>query len=218
MIKILNQYVSPKSLLLFVLETLLTATSILCAAWLRFWSNPTDFDKYINAPLFPWQLLAVMFVFQICFYYGNLYTPVAVQDRNEQLIWLGQSLGVGCLFLGSVYYIFPPLLIGRGVLLISTGLIAAFVMTNRLLLDTAWKMADIRQNNLVLGTGELAMLVVGELSKRQDLTAKVIGLIDTRAEETGRKIMPGTPVLGTIDDLEDVVQRHGVFRIIVAVA
>src|ERR1051325_7792762 len=161
MIQILNQYVSPKSLLLFVLETFLTATAILCAAWLRFWSNPADFEKYISAPMFPWQLLAVMFVFQICFYYGNLYTPVAVQDGNEQIIRLGQSLGVGCLFLGVVYYLFPPLLIGRGVFLISTGLIAAFVVANRLLLDTAWKMADIGQNSLVLGTGDLATLVVG---------------------------------------------------------
>src|SRR5579872_5799598 len=102
MIQILNQYVSPKSILLFILETLLTVTAILCAAWLRFWSNPADFDRYVTAPMFPWQLLAVMLVFQICFYYGNLYAPLAVQDRNEQLIRLGQSLGVGCLFLGLV--------------------------------------------------------------------------------------------------------------------
>src|SRR5262245_34798335 len=128
MIQILNQYVSPKSLLLFVLETMLTAAAILCAAWLRFWPNPSDFDHYVSAPMFLWQLLAVMFVFQICFYYGNLYTPLTVQDRNEQLIRLGQSLGVGCLFLGVVYYIFPPLLMGRGVFLISTCLMVAFVV------------------------------------------------------------------------------------------
>src|SRR5215471_13670735 len=120
MIQILNQYVSPKSLLLFVLETILTAAAILCAAWLRFRPNPGDFDRYVNAPMFPWQLLAVIFVFQICFYYGNLYAPVAVKDRNEQLIRLGQAVGVGCLFLGIVYYIYPSLLIGRGVFLIGT--------------------------------------------------------------------------------------------------
>ena len=216
MIQILNQYVSAKSLLLFILEILLTASAILCAAWLRFWSNPTDFDRYISTPMFPWQLLAVMCVFQICFYYGNLYTPVALQDRNEQLIRLGQSLGVGCVFLGIVYYVFPPLLIGRGVFLIGTGLTAAFVVASRLLLNTAWNVANIRQNNLVLGTGDVAMLVAGELNKRQDLPVKVIGFLDTTDEATGQEIMPGTPVLGTIDDLEKIVQRHDISRIIVA--
>jgi sugar transferase (PEP-CTERM system associated) len=218
MIQLLDQYVSPKSLLLFVLEAILTAISILCAVWLRFWQNPGDFDRYVNAPMFPWQLLAVMLVFQICFYYGNLYSPLTVQDRNEQYIRLGQSLGVGCVFLGVVYYIFPPLLIGRGVLLIGTGLIVAFVLGVRMLLDTAWKAADIRQNSLVLGTGDLAALVADELNKRQDLSARVVGCLGASREQTGREIIPGMRVLGTIDDLESVVERHSVSRIIVAVS
>ena len=217
MIRILNQYVSPKCVLLFILETLLTVTAILCAVWLRFWSNPADFERYVTAPMFRWQLLAVMLVFQICFYYGNLYAPVAVHDRNEQLIRLGQSLGVACLSLGVVYYLFPPLLMDRGVFLISTGLIAALIVATRLFLDTAWRVAGIRQNSLILGTGDLATLVVSELNRRQDLAAKVVGFLGASAEETGSDVVPGGPVLGTIDDLEDVVRRYDVHRIIVAV-
>jgi hypothetical protein len=81
------------------------------------------------------QGLVVILIFQLCFYYSDLYNLNVLHGRTEQLICLGQSLGSACVLLGALYYIFPSLLIGRGTFLISVVLIGAFVTINRVVLD-----------------------------------------------------------------------------------
>jgi hypothetical protein len=115
MIRIFSQYVSPKSVLLIVLEAGLLVLALVCGVRLRFWNNPSEFEFYTQLPDFAWQGMVFAGIFQICFYYSDLYDVRAIRHRNEQLISLGQSLGAGSLVAGAIYFIFPDLLIGRGV-------------------------------------------------------------------------------------------------------
>src|ERR1022692_1575340 len=138
MIRIFSRYVSPKSLLLIVLEAGLLVLALVCGVRLRFWNSPSEFAFYTQLPDFAWQGLVFAGIFQICFYYSDLYDLRAIRHRHEQLISLGQSLGAGCLLLGQslgagclllglAYFVFPDLLIGRGVFFISTLLVVLFV-------------------------------------------------------------------------------------------
>ena len=97
MIRIFSQYVSPKSVLLIVLEAALMVLALFCAVRVRFWNNPLEFESYTQLPDFAWQGLVFAGIFQICFYYSDLYDLSAIRHRNEQLVSLGQSLGAGCL-------------------------------------------------------------------------------------------------------------------------
>src|SRR6185437_258803 len=148
MIRIFNQYVSPKSILLMFIEGLLIALALVCGVRLRFWTNPDDIGMVVQFPDIAFQGLMIIL---LCFYYSDLYNLNVIRGRSEQLICLGQSLGSACLLLGALYYIFPGLLIGRGIFLISVLLVGAFVTLNRVLLDRAWKIAAPRQNILILG-------------------------------------------------------------------
>jgi sugar transferase (PEP-CTERM system associated) len=217
MIRIFNQYVSPKSVLLMFTEGALIALALLCAVRLRFWNNPDEMEALLHFPDIAVQGLVIVIIFQLCFYYSDLYNLNVLRGRSEQLICLGQSLGSACLVLGALSYIFPGLLIGRGTFLLSVFLVAAFVTINRVVLDRAWKIAAPKQNLLILGTREMALNVARELKARDDLNVSLVGFIEARPGDSGlAKTLFGHPVIGSADDLEKLAQEYSVARIIVA--
>src|SRR5579863_7120677 len=107
MIRIFSQYVSPKSLLLVLLESGLVILGLLCGARLRFWGSPTEFQIYVQAPEFAFQMAIFTVTMMACFYYSDLYDLSAIRTPREQLVCLGQSFGAACLLLGLLYFIFP---------------------------------------------------------------------------------------------------------------
>jgi len=207
MIRIFNQYVSPKSVLLMFTESALIALALLCALRLRFWSNPDEIDALIHFPDIAVQGLVIIITIQLCFYYSDLYNLNVLRGRSEQLISLGQSL----------YYIFPGLLIGRGTFLISVLLVGAFVTLNRVALDHAWQVAAPKQNIVILGTREMALNVARELTARDDLNISLVGFIDAKSDELSpAEKLFGHPVIGVAEDLERLALEYRVARIVVA--
>jgi len=217
MIRIFNQYVSPKGVLLMFTEGVLIALALLCAVRLRFWNDPSEIGTLLHFPDIAVQGLVIIIIVQLCFYYSDLYNLNVLRGRSEQLICLGQSLGSACLILGALYYVFPGLLIGRGTFLISVFLVAAFVTVNRVVLDRAWKIAAPAQNILILGTHQMALDVARELKARDDLNVNLVGFVEARREDTGTaKSLFGYPVVGAAEDLERLAPEHHISRIVVA--
>ena len=213
MIRIFSQYVSPKSLLLMVLEDVLIACSLLLGAWLRFWNDSAEFANYVKLPVFGGQILIVIVVLQVCFYYSDLYNLSAVRRRYQLVMCLGQGLGSASVLLGLMYYIFPNLLIGRGVFFIGLSLVAISVFASRQALDHAW-IAGQAERILLLGTGELALTVAREVSRRDDLHVALTGFVDI-GNDHGAELF-GRPILGSIERLDALVAQHQISRIVVA--
>ncbi len=198
------------------IESLLMSLALVCGVLVRFWNEPLEFDSYFQFPDFALQVVIFVTIFQICFYYSDLYNVHTTRTRYEQLLCLGQSLGAGCLALGLVYYVFPSLLIGRGVFFISTALAATFVMVSRIALDRAWQFAAPRQNILILGTQELALTVARELTRREDLNLQLVGFVQTAGSTDEQQELFGRPIVGGADKLEQIATEKNVARIIVA--
>src|SRR5437867_1309513 len=103
MIRVFNQYVSVKSVLLMALESLLVVLSLIAGARLRFWTDPVEFILYTNSASFILQAATVLFVLEMCFYYNDLYDLAVVRIPGEQFARLAQALGAGCMLLGGLY-------------------------------------------------------------------------------------------------------------------
>jgi sugar transferase (PEP-CTERM system associated) len=206
MIRIFDQYVSPKRLLLMGLEGILIASALVCGAWLRFFNDPMEFESYVRLPDFGIQVLLVIVVFQTSFHYTDYYKIDPFRSRLDQFLCLGQAVGGASLILGIVYYLVPGLLIGRGVFFISTFLVVALVSVNRVVLDRAWHVAGPMERVLIVGAGDLAHAVARELKQRNDLSVEFAGFFDP-AESNGE---------ASADPLEAVAQARGVTRIVVA--
>lgn len=215
MIQIFSQYFPIRTLLLAVLETLIVAIAVVCGAKLRFWNDPAEFEAYIHLPVFGLQLIPVIGVFQVTFHYAKLYDFSDIRPRIEDTLRVWQSIGTAALILGTLYLLFPPLLIGRGVFAISLGLIPLFMLANRFILERAWRFASPPKRILILGAQELGIVVSREFCRRQDLNVKVVGFINGDQSVHAAEIAE-MPVLGDITSVEQVVRDYRVSRIIVA--
>jgi sugar transferase (PEP-CTERM system associated) len=212
MIRIFSLDVSIKSLLLATVEAAAVLVSLLCGAWLRFWNNPAGFERYTSMPAFGWHALIVVVVFQICFYYNDLYNLVEVRRKADGLIRLVQSLGAACLTLGLLYFLMPSLLIGRGVFFITGLLVVTFVTLTRTVVVATWSVTARPQSVLIIGTGELAHQVAAEINRRDDLNLHLAGLMGMASRQDLGNVL----YLGETDDLIPVVWENQIGRIIVA--
>jgi sugar transferase (PEP-CTERM system associated) len=215
MIQIFSQYFPIRTLLLAVLETLLVAIAVVCGAKLRFWNDPAEFQAYIQLPDFGLQLIPVIGVFQVTFHYAKLYDFSGIRPRLEDTLRLWQSIGTASLILGALYFVFPSLLIGRGVFAISLGLIPLFMLANRFILDRAWRFASPPERILILGAKEFGIVVSRELRRRKDLNVNVVGFINGDQSAHAAEIAE-MPVFGDVTSVEQVARDQRVSRIIVA--
>jgi len=216
MVRIFNQYVSIKGIVLMLLEGGLILLALLAAVRIRFWNSAPGFEAYVALPEFVWQSVVFVVTLQVCFYYCDLYRLSALHGRTEQLIAIGQSLGSGCLLLGIVYFIFPSLLLGRGIFFISVALVPPFVTVSRNALDRIWRAAAPKENVLILGTGNLAVAVATQLVKRHDLNLELAGFGEMEQGGAKGRTMFDRPVFGPDESLLAVVEQHHATRIIVA--
>jgi sugar transferase (PEP-CTERM system associated) len=216
MIRIFSQYVSLKSLLLMVLESCLIVLSLVCAVKLRFWNNPTEYSLYVAFPDFAGQIAIVVAVCLACFYFNDLYDLRTGYGPVERVLRVEQSLGAACLLLGLLYFLFPNLLLSRGVFLIGMLLVTTFVLLARKLLDRAWQLSTALQRVIILGTGQLALELAREITCRDDLGMRLEGFLSAaHAGPDGEKVF-GFPVLGPVAAIEGIARDLGIARIIVA--
>jgi sugar transferase (PEP-CTERM system associated) len=216
MIRLFSQYVSPKTLLLVGIETVLISLSLLCAVRLRFWNDAPEFQACTGLPHFAWQLLAVVVIFQACFYLNDLYDPSPGSRPEDQALRVGQSLGAASLLLGVLYSLFPGLLVGHGVFFLNLMLAGGLVFLSRIALDRLWS-ATPSQNILILGSGALAAIVAREISARHDLKVNLAGCIQDDPAPPGQaRGLPGLPLIGNSAELEALALKNRIARIIVA--
>jgi sugar transferase (PEP-CTERM system associated) len=215
MISILNRYVSPKALLVMTLEGILIFLSLWWTVRLRFWGDAVPAELHAGPFGFTGQALILVFVFQICFYYSDLYGLGAVQRGRALLIRLTHFLGAAGLMLGQLYLLRPPLEIDGNTILLTLVLAAGSVVLARLVIDKAWKTAPM-QRVLIVGTGPLAVSLAEELLRRTDLNTRLAGFVDKPAEVERPRNLLGQGFLWSVDELESVALQHRISRIIVA--
>jgi sugar transferase (PEP-CTERM system associated) len=212
----LNQYISLKSFLLVIIEALLVMLSLICAVKLRFWNSPTELAAYLAFPDFAVQSAIVVLVCVTCFYFNDLYDLSMAHGSVERVLRIEQSLGAATLLLGSLYFLFPNLLLSRGVFIIAMILATALVVVSRKLFDKAWQLTAPTQSVVILGTGDLALSMARELTKREDLGLRLEGFVTAANSAVKRDDVFGFPVLGTADELERIAKERRLSRIIVA--
>ena len=77
--------------------------------------------------------------------------------------------------------------------------------------------ASDSQRVLIVGAGEAGNMIVRELFKRSELKKMPVGVVDDDKNKQG-KCVYDVPVLGTIDDVEQIVKNHCIDEIIICIA
>jgi len=80
------------------------------------------------------------------------------------------------------------------------------------------RFGSIRRPVLLIGAGQAGVLAAKEILGRGDLDLEVKGFIDDDKRKTGRSIVQGRKVLGTTDDLADLVRSLGIDHVVITIA
>src|SRR5215204_1169633 len=149
-------------------------------------------------------------------YFYDLYDYTVMTNRRELMLRLVQALGIAWALLALVFYFAPPLLIGRGVSVISVPLVLVLLLGWRFLIHYLTGHPEIGEKILVVGTGQAAIDTVAAVSERRDAGYRIVGVVTENGIKPNTKI-GATTVIGTTAELDRIVRRERVDRIVIAV-
>jgi sugar transferase (PEP-CTERM system associated) len=194
-----------------LIQNVLLVCCVLSAVHIRLYEEvrePRDYSPYIP------KALVMALVFQLFLHLRDVYDYRETRTLPRFVFRLGQALFLAAMTLTSLYYVFPDLLVGRGIFAIAVTLICIFLLAWHMLLRISIGMRTPRSNVLILGTGRLARELVEEILKRPDLGMCVTGFVDNSPSKVGTSIV-NPKVLGIHKDLRAIVASHKVDRIVV---
>lgn len=214
MLKIGGQKVPSRTLLLIGSDGVCVIVGLLLAISLRF-LNLQAAMHYLHSPrTFP-RFAFVILACLVSLYYNDLYNPEVIRQRTELLYRLLQSLGFSCLALAIVYYFDPDRSLGRGIAVLAAPIILLATFSWRLAMEHRGLMLTNPERVLILGTGPEGISLVREIISRPELHIKVAGFLDERGENIGKSLVnPG--IIGAASDVEEVVARENIDRVILS--
>ena len=214
MIRLLNAYFPRRTFFLGISEGFLVALAFIAATIARL--GATDASVMLSYEQGFLKVLVVAGAFLVCMYYFDLYDSAILSNRREVLSRLVQVLGTACLVLAVLYYVYPPLELGRGIFLIGTVIVAVVLFLWRRLFLVINSVSRFADRVLILGDGLLAEPLSREISQRPELALNVIGHISEQSDGVGEN--------WSLEDDERVanlphyVRSHKIDRIIVAMS
>jgi sugar transferase (PEP-CTERM system associated) len=174
-------------------------------------------DSYVELGLrqgFLKAALATVFCLA-AFYLFDLYDFVVMHDRRELVLRLIQALGLAWVALALAFYAFPLLMLGRGISLIALPLALGLMVGWRISIHWLLGHPDFGEKILIVGSGTLAIEIAREMLERPDAGYRIAGFVGNDPELLGKSLI-NPRVIGLTSELDHVVRREGIDRIIVA--
>jgi len=215
----MHAYIPTRTLILGISEACLISLALVAAALARLGAGGASFMMTYQYGSV--KILFVSVAFMVCMYYFELYDSAIVSDRREVLVRLIQVLGVAYIVLGLLYYLYPPVRLGRGVFHIGFLFVGLLLLLWRGLFSVINNTQRLAERVVILGDGPLATSLLHEIETRPELGIRVTG----RAQMPGMETFPDHREHGAVSITlpqpsicEDVAthRQPGVNRIIVA--
>ena len=220
MIRILNTYFPVRTVFLGVSEVCLVALAFIVAAIARL--GMTDASLLLGYEQGFSKILFLSAAFSVCMYYFDLYNSSILSNWREVISRLVQVLGTASVVLACLYYVYPPLELGRGIVLLGLVNVAILLVLWRGLFSAIYSKSRFAERVLIFGDGSLAASLLRELDSRPELGLRVVGPVlsagnGTHVPPGESRLSAGTPLAPLMcDELSDAVKANRVNRIIVA--
>lgn len=228
-----------KTLTLVLVEAGIVFSVVTLGLYFRF---PEHFNSILFGQRGIYKIALPMAVSQLTFYLFDLYDVTKPRLRRELLTDLFQAAGTALVILGSIFILRPTLLLGylqelegdgpvrygNGVPIIALILALALMIFWRLSIHWVMRHPFMGDLLLIVGTDKLALDVAHEAMLRRDLGYKVAGYISEDPNLIGTELVshsaaPETEamsftrkVLGTMSELNQIVQQENIDRVVVA--
>jgi sugar transferase (PEP-CTERM system associated) len=163
------------------------------------------------------RALVIAFFCQSCMYLLDLYNFRLSQTLGELLFALAIAIGFVCIGIGLLSYAIPKFGVAQNMYYLSILIASVSLLVWRLLFEMYLTRFASRENILIVGTGEVARQVGEEVRKRQRLGFRLVGFIGTPAVQSNPSAGGIGEVLGDPAQMDRIIAKHGVDRIVVAI-
>ena len=212
-VRVLNHYLHTKFLFLGAIEFGLLMCAVLAGVELRnIWSsNPGAL--FLEFPEI--QLIVFAVVMSCCSLAMGVYTSIFREGLTGMLL----RTVVAYFFLGTasltiIYYLFPSIYLGRGVLAFAIFFALVFVLIIRVLFYKAVDLAQLSRHVVILGAGSTAKQVLDKVRPEDtELSFQVFGCIECGQGET--QVDPSL-IINEPADWASFVKQHNISEIVVA--
>jgi sugar transferase (PEP-CTERM system associated) len=217
LVRLLNAYFPSRTIFLGVSEACLVAFAFWVATIVYF--GVADATVVLSYEQGFFKIGVVAAVFIACMYYFDLYDSSVLSNRREVILRLVQVPGSMCILLAVLYYVYPPLKLGRGIIGIGLLFVIIFLTLWRGLFLALNGRPQFAERTMIFGDEPAASRLMRELRSRPELGLRVVGRI-LPAENGNYQLNCENPGPGgnTIphDDLPGAVGQQRVNRIIIA--
>ncbi len=210
MVKFFGKKYPIRKLLLFVTEGFFLIASF---AAVEVFKNKGDMQVLYDPFLWP-RLGFIVTVCLLCLYYNDLYTFKGRISFVEMSTRLFQAIGVACLVLGGIFFVFPEMLPPKQVFVASLG---AFII-----LSSAWRYgySMMLQKQccaipvMVLGMGEFLNELITEIRENLDCGYRLVSAA-VHPDAPAPKLF-NIPIYHSYENLLQTTKASGATAIIVA--
>lgn len=202
-----------RTALLIIAEAVLVYGAIIGAVYLRVGIEGAQFELIERNGY--WKAAVAGFFCLAAFYLFDLYDFVVMNDRRELVLRLIQALGLAWIALAFSFYMYPGLMLGRGISLIALPLALALMVSWRVSIHWFLGHPDFGERILIVGSGNLAVEVAREVLNRPDAGYRIVGFVGNDAELLGKSLI-NPRVIGLTEQLDEIVKRENIDRIVVA--
>ncbi len=180
-----NGFHSSPGWLFALMDIFLILAGILLGIHFRLWgdSRLIYYEDYLAL-----RLMLIVLAIQVSFYYFDLYDSKIFRERKKMGFLLFGALVVSSIILAVIYYLIPSLMVGRGIFAISLFLVLIFTYSWRVVYSYISKTWASKERILIIGTGELAKKIKGEILDNGYEGFEIVGFIDENRDKIGRRV------------------------------
>jgi len=209
----LIEFISLRKLLFIIGEAILIYLSVFIAIHIL-WD--TDLMHLFSS----WKLFVKTLVI-VVFIQGNLYIHDLYEIKKGDTLMsivrrVGHSMGISCIGLAFLYYMFPVLIIGRGVVIVSLFVLAILLASWRLLYAYLLRNKIMTERVLLLGLGKLSDDIANEILHRKELVYNIIAVATDKEQFKLPEGLYGVKVKQGFQDLYGFVSKENITMIIVS--
>ncbi len=213
MIKLYNQYFSPRKIIFVAGEGVLIFLAVTLASYFLFGKDQSLHNML--EMIWP-KVLLISFVTQISMYHNDLYEMNSINNSIDLSYKIIQSIGITSIVLAVLYFLVPDLIIARWVFFANLVLLFFFLVFWRLAYSFVLKKKMFSEKTILLGSGELAHNILDEIADKKDLGYNVTSMIAREEDNPLVSQNKRIKIHYGFDKICDLAETYAVSNLIVA--
>jgi len=205
---------SPRTIGLILADAAIIYGGVILALYLRLGIEGSIYE--LNDKNGWYKIIIAVLLSLLILYFYDLYDYTVMSNRRELMLRLVQAIGIAWALLAFLFYLVPPLMIGRGVSIISVPLVLVLLITWRVLIHLLTGHPEIGEKILVVGTGKAAEDTAEAVWKRRDAGYRIAGFVTENGSKP-KNLPEKMNLLGSSDNLETVIRNEKINRVVIAV-